>query len=155
LDANQISIEHRFFGESRPEPPDWSKLTIDQMAADEHAIVSALRMLYTGPVLASGGSKGGMTAIFYRRFYPDDVDGTVPYVAPISFAAPDMRYSPFFDTVGTPECRQAVRDAATEMLAHRRAVLVQRAQDQAVGGNFQYTRVLLGPAVESAVSSVE
>jgi hypothetical protein len=34
LSANQISIEHRFFAESRPNPVDWSKLTIQQMAAD-------------------------------------------------------------------------------------------------------------------------
>jgi hypothetical protein len=96
-----------------------------------------------------------MTAIFYRRFFPDDVDGTVPYVAPISFGAPDTRYDPFFDTVGTDACRQAVRDAATEMLAHRRAAMEQRAQQQATDNGYQYTRVLLGPAVESAIESLE
>jgi hypothetical protein len=96
-----------------------------------------------------------MTAIFYRRFFPDDVDGTVPYVAPISFAAPDTRYNAFFDTVGTDACRQAVRDAATEMLAHRRAAMEQRAQTQATAMGYQYTRVLLGPAVESAIVSLE
>ena len=85
LGANQISIEHRFFGESRPEPADWTKLTIEQMAEDQHAIVGALRQLYEGAFLTTGGSKGGMTAIYYRRFFPDDVEGTVPYVAPISF----------------------------------------------------------------------
>ena len=37
-----------------------------------------------------------MTAIYHRRFYPDDVDGTVPYVAPISFGAPDLRYPTTF-----------------------------------------------------------
>ena len=155
LDANQISIEHRYFGESRPDPADWTKLTIDQMAADEHAIVSALRTVYTGKALASGGSKGGMTAVFFRRFYPDDVDGTVPYVAPISFGAPDLRYTPFLDTVGTDACRQAVRDVAIEMLANRRAAMTQAAQDQATAMNLAYTRVLLGPAVESAIFSVE
>ena len=92
---------------------------------------------------------------FYRRFFPDDVDGTVPYVAPISFGAPDTRYDPFFDTVGTDTCRQAVRDAATEMLAHRRAAMEQRAQQQATDQGYQYTRVLLGPAVESAIDSLE
>jgi hypothetical protein len=155
LDANQISIEHRYFGDSRPENPDWSKLTIDQMADDEHVIVSELRTIYTGKALSTGGSKGGMTAMFYRRFFPDDVDGTVPYVAPISFGAPDTRYNAFFDTVGTDDCRQAVRDAATEMLAHRRAAMEQRAQAQATDNGYQYTRVLLGPAVESAIESLE
>ena len=38
LAANQVSIEHRFFGASRPDPADWTKLTIKQMADDEHAV---------------------------------------------------------------------------------------------------------------------
>ena len=155
LSANQISIEHRYFGTSRPASPDWSKLTIEQMADDEHVIVSELRTIYTGKAISTGGSKGGMTAIFYRRFFPDDVDGSVPYVAPISYAAPDTRYPPFIDTVGTDACRQAVRDVATEMLAHRRTAMLQYAQDQATQMNYQYTRVLLGPAVESAIDSLE
>ena len=155
LSANQISIEHRFFAGSRPSPTDWTKLTIQQMAADEHAIVTALRTIYTGKAITTGGSKGGMTAIYYRRFYPDDVDGTVPYVAPISFGAPDPRYAPFLDTVGTTACRQAVRDVATEMLTHRRAALESRAQTQANGAGYQYTRIAMGPAVESSVDSLE
>ena len=57
--ANQISIEHRFFGESRPEPADWSKCMIEQMAADQHAIIAALRTVYDGACLTTGGSKGG------------------------------------------------------------------------------------------------
>ncbi|MBV8756725.1 MAG: aminopeptidase [Deltaproteobacteria bacterium] len=155
LAANQISIEHRYFATSRPANPDWSKLTIEQMADDEHVIVSELRTVFTGKALSTGGSKGGMTAIFYRRFFPDDVDGTVPYVAPISFAAPDTRYPPFIDMVGTDTCRQAVRDVATELLKNRRAAMEQRTMDQATANNFTYTRVLIGPAVESAIDSLE
>jgi hypothetical protein len=155
LEANQISIEHRYFGTSRPSPADWSKLTIDQMAADQHVIISALRMLYDGAFITAGGSKGGMTAVYYRRFFPDDVDGTVPYVAPISFAAPDLRYAPFLDTIGTPECRQAVRDAATEMLANRRAALTTRAVDQAATSGVVYGRIPIDPAVESAIFNIE
>jgi hypothetical protein len=155
LGGNQISIEHRFFGASRPDPADWSKLTIQQMAADEHEIVTALRTIYTGKTLTTGGSKGGMTAIYYRRFYPDDVDATVPYVAPISFGAPDARYTPFLDTVGPAACRQAVRDVAVELLSHRRAQMEQRAMNQAVSQNLSYTRIAMGPAVESSIISLE
>ena len=155
LAANQISIEHRFFASSRPDPADWTKLTIAQMAADEHAIISAFRTLYPGAVLTSGASKGGMTAIYHRRFYPDDVDGTVPYVAPISFGAPDARYSPFLDTLGPADCRQAVRDVAVEMLANRRAALLTRTQAQADADHLAYNRIAIGPAVESAVASLE
>jgi hypothetical protein len=153
--GNQISIEHRYFAESRPANPDWSKLTIAQMAADEHAIIASFRTLYPGAFLTSGGSKGGMTAVYHRRFYPDDVEGTVPYVAPISFGAPDPRYEPFLDTLGPQACRQAVRDLAVEMLANRRAAMIQRTMNQATSQNLSYTRIPIGPAVESAIVSLE
>ena len=90
-----------------------------------------------------------MTAIYHRRFYPDDVDGTVPYVAPMSLGAPDLRYAAFLDTVGPPACRQALRDGAIEMLPNRRADA-----DRAGAGagrrepSHAYTRIPLGPAVE-------
>ena len=153
--GNQISIEHRFFGDSRPEPADWSKLTIAQMAHDQHAIIAALRTIYGAAFLTTGGSKGGMTAIYHRRFYPDDVDGTVPYVAPLSFGAPDPRYPPFLDTIGPVGCRQAVRDLAVELLANRRAMVEARTAAQAQTEGHAYTRIALGPAVESAIISLE
>ena len=150
--GNQISIEHRYFAGSRPEPADWTKLTIAQMAADEHAIIEQLRGVYDVPWLTTGGSKGGMTASYHNRFYPDDVDGTVPYVAPLSLGAPDTRYATFLDTVGPPACRQAVRDAALEMLKNRRAAMETLARAQP---NHVYTRITLEAAVESSIGSVE
>lgn len=155
LGANQISIEHRYFGDSRPEPADWSKLTIEQMAADQHVIVTSLRQLYGGKFLTTGGSKGGMTAIYYRRFYPDDVDGTVPYVAPISFGAPDARYAPFLDTLGPTACRDHVRAIATDLLANRRAAMLAKAQAQATASNFAYNRIAIEPALESSIFNIE
>jgi hypothetical protein len=155
LGGNQVSIEHRYFDSSRPDPVDWSKLTIEQMAHDQHAITSALRMVYSGAFITAGASKGGMTAVYYRRFYPDDVDGTVPYVAPISFGAPDPRYVPFLDTVGPADCRQAVRNVAIELLANRRTEMLAKAMAQADARSDHYTRVLLGPAVESAIFNLE
>ena len=155
LGANQVSIEHRYFGESRPVPTDWSKLTIEQMAEDEHLIITSLRRLYEGAAITTGGSKGGMTAIYHRRFFPDDVDGTVPYVAPISFGAPDDRYNPFIDTLGPDACREQVRAVATDMLANRRASLLAKADAQAMMNNLAYNRVPIGPALESAIFNLE
>lgn len=155
LDANQISIEHRFFGESRPSPEVWPKLTIAQMAADEHAIITLLKPLYPAAWISSGPSKGGMTAVYHRRFYPDDVAGTVAYVAPQSFAIPDPRYASFIDTVGTPACRAAIRAYTTEMLANRRAALLSRAQADATTNGHSYTRIAIGPALESAIQDFE
>ena len=83
-----------------------------------------------------------MTAIFYRRFFPFDVDGTVAYVAPLSFGAPDERYPTYLDTIGPSRCRQAVRDAATEMLANRRAAMEQHAQAEATANYYSFTQEL-------------
>ncbi|HEX7840100.1 MAG TPA: S28 family serine protease [Kofleriaceae bacterium] len=152
LDANQVSIEHRFFGASRPAPADWTKLTIDQAAADEHEIIQALRTVYGGVFLSAGASKGGMTAVFHRRFYPGDVEGTVAYVAPLTFGAPDPRYPAFFDTVGPEDCRNAVRAIARDMLANRRDQMEARA---ALQTQYAYSRIPLGPAVEAAITGFE
>ena len=125
LGANQLHVEQRFFEPSRPDPADWSLLRIAQAAADHHRIVEAMRPYYGGAWVATGASKGGMTSVYHRRFYPDDVDATVAYVAPISHGAPDDSYQPFFDAVGTESCRSALRDYQHELLS-RRANMVAR-----------------------------
>ena len=152
LAANQISIEHRYFGESRPDPADWSKLTVESMANDQHVIVAALRDIYPNAFLSTGGSKGGMTATYHRRFFPDDVDATIPYVAPLSIAAPDTRYTTFVDQIGPAACRDALRAAATEMLQNRRAAMEARAAAQP---GHAYNRIRLAPAVEGSIASLE
>ncbi len=119
LAGNQFIVEHRYFAGSTPQPPDWSKLRIWQAATDHHRIVEAFQHLYPGAWISTGASKGGMTSVYHRRFYPDDLDGTIAYVAPISFAAPDTRYQGFFDTVGTAVCRQRLRDFQRDALMRR------------------------------------
>ena len=157
LDGNQLAVEHRFFRASRPTGGvgDWDHLSIAQAAADHHRIVAALRPLYDGAWVETGASKGGMTSIYHRRFYPDDVDATLAYVAPISFAAPDYRYEPHLETIGEPVCRQALRDLQVELLTHRRAYLLERATQQATTRGHSYNRISLPAAVESAVVALE
>ena len=77
VDGNDLRIEHRFFLPSRPEPADWTDLTIAQAAADHHSIIVALKAVYSGHWLTTGRSKGGMAAVYHRRFYPNDVNGTI------------------------------------------------------------------------------
>ena len=107
VDGNQISVEQRFFTPSRPEPADWSKLNIWQAATDHHRLVTALKPIYAAKWISTGASKGGMTSIYHRRYYPSDVDGTVAYVAPSDVLnREDSAYDRFFATVGT---RRAAR----------------------------------------------
>ncbi|MBV8932913.1 MAG: aminopeptidase, partial [Kutzneria sp.] len=117
LDGNQISVEERFFTPSRPDPANWSDLDIWQAATDHHRLVEALKPIYPGGWISTGASKGGMASVYHHRFYPGDVDGTVAYVAPDDvFNDEDSAYDRFFATVGTPECRAAIRSLQIEAL---------------------------------------
>ncbi|MFC1500302.1 S28 family serine protease [Candidatus Zixiibacteriota bacterium] len=119
LQANHISAVHRFFEDARPTPADYSKLTIWQSAADHHRIVQVFKRIYDGPWITTGGSKSGETALFHRRFYPDDVEVTVAYVAPLVMGAPDWHFPAFFDHVGTAESRSAIRAFQRRLLSDR------------------------------------
>ena len=142
LNANQLSVEHRFFTPSRPAPADWSDLTIWQEATDEHRIVSAFKKVYDAKWIQTGGSKGGMTSVYHRRFYPRDVDGVVAYVAPNDVINPEDRaYDKFFDTVGTPECRAALDNVQVQAL-QRRATLVPRLEAAAAEQGWTFTRTV-------------
>jgi PS-10 peptidase S37 len=126
VDGNQISVEQRFFTPSIPQPADWSDLDIWQAATDHHELVTALKPIYHGKWISTGASKGGMTSVYHERFYPNDVDGTIAYVAPDDpVNSEDSAYDRFFATVGTPECRTAMHDLQIEAL-HRRDKLVPK-----------------------------
>lgn len=128
LDANQVSIEYRFFKPSRPRPADWHELDIWQGATDEHRVINAVREVYSGAWITTGQSKGGMSAVYHRRFYPRDVDGTVAYVAPNDVDNDEDRaYDEFFTEVGTPQCRHALSDLQREILLRRDDMLTRYA----------------------------
>jgi hypothetical protein len=129
LTGNQLSMEYRYFGPSRPDPADWTKLDIWQAASDQHRITDALKArLFKGKWLTTGASKGGMTSLFHRRFFPADVDGTVAYVAPFDYPedaiqSPTNRYIAFLENVGTDAgCRQKLKDFQNLVLARRSAM---------------------------------
>jgi hypothetical protein len=109
LNANQIYAGHRFMGNSRPEVMEWSYLTVEQGASDFHHIVELFKKIYKGKWVSFGASKNGCTALFHRRFYPDDVDATLAQVAPISFAVEDPRYDVFLENVGDQMIRDKIK----------------------------------------------
>jgi len=110
LKANRIIVPHRYFANARPNPLDWQYLTIWQAASDHHRIVELFKTIYTGKWINTGASKGGMTALFHRRYYPDDVDVTVAYVAPIMKSIEDLRFKTFLNTVGSESDRTKIKD---------------------------------------------
>ncbi|MFH8611311.1 S28 family serine protease [Streptomyces sp. NPDC018029] len=156
LDANQVAVEHRYFAESRPKGAagdDWSKMTVQQEAADEHRLTRALRTVEKGKWLGTGASKGGMTATYHERFYPDDLDAVVAFVAPNDANnRDDSGYERFFKTVGTKECRDALNAVQREMLVRRDALLPKfEADAKANGDTFEETLGTTDRAYEFAV----
>jgi len=148
LQGNEIIMGHRFFTGAVPTNLDWQYLTIKQAAADNHQIVLLLRDLYKGKWINTGGSKGGMTMIFHRHFYPEDVDVTVPYVAPILVDLPDERFANFVnETAGTSECRTELRDFQRRMLS-RRAEMVPLLISYSIKYNKLYTIMEYNDAFE-------
>ena len=100
LNGNQLTIEHRFFDRSVPQGGiPWEYLTIKQAATDQHEIIQAIRKNIYPEVkwVSTGISKGGQTTIFHRYFYPEDVDVSVPYVAPLNLKYVDPRLAKFLE----------------------------------------------------------
>ncbi|MBT2447581.1 aminopeptidase [Streptomyces sp. ISL-43] len=152
VDGNQVSMEYRFFTPSRPDPANWGNLDIWQAASDQHRIFTALKKIYKKNWLATGGSKGGMTATYFERFYPRDMDGVVAYVAPNDVVnKEDSAYDRFFAKVGTAECRDKLNAVQREALVRRDALEVKYAAAAAENGWTFTTVGNLDKAYEAVV----
>lgn len=123
LDANLIFVEHRFFLESTPVPCNWDHLTVANSAGDYHHIRELFRQVYPGKWFTTGISKGGQTTLFYRTFYPTDVDGSVAYVAPLNKSVEDGRHEPFIQNIKNESAKKAVRNFQLEVLKDRKSVV--------------------------------
>jgi hypothetical protein len=123
LGGNQINVEHRFFGRSVPSPLNWPDLTVRNSADDLHAIVQVFKSVYTGKWVSTGVSKSGQTALFFKCFYPGDVDATVPYSAPMNVAQEDPRLYRFLETAGDEATRARIKDYQRALFKHEAELL--------------------------------
>jgi hypothetical protein len=126
FETNQIQVEYRFYGESRPETRDWRLLTIRQSAEDFHHIVEVFKKIYAARWVNYGASKGGQTSIDNRRYYPNDYDGTIANVAPFSLSTEDERYSDEMKNIGGDEyidCRNNLKKFQVTLLERKEQFL--------------------------------
>ncbi|MEL5892922.1 S28 family serine protease [Bacteroides sp. GD17] len=137
LNTNIVFVEYRYFLESTPEPKDWQYLTAESSADDLHAVITAFKSIYPGKWIATGISKGGQTTLLYRTFYPDDVDISVPYVAPLCYGVEDGRHEPFLRKVSTAEDRKKIEDFQLEVLK-RKATLLPRFEKYCTENNYKF-----------------
>ena len=122
--ANYVNVEHRFFGESRPEDMSnadtryWEYHTAENAANDYHRIYLALAPVLGDDWIATGTSRGGQMTNVYAYYYPEDMLVYIPYVAPCSEGWEDPRFYEFVytkigdDAFGPEEAAQ-MRDLLT------------------------------------------
>ena len=124
LKCNEMFVEHRYFGESKPDSTiGWEYLTTAQAAADHKRIVDLFKTLYKGKWVSTGISKGGQTSIFFKYYYPNAVDVWVPYVAPLNLEREDKRILSFLNSVGSEECREQMLEFQRSVLKNKESVI--------------------------------
>ena len=123
FDMNVIFVQHRFFGNSTPNPKDWTYLTAENAAYDLHHVLELLRSIYPNKWISTGVSKGGQNTMSYRSFFPDDVDFSVAYVAPLNRAIEDPRQEKFLQQVGTKAQRKQIMDFQLAILKRKPEIL--------------------------------
>ncbi len=124
LNANQLFVEHRFFGKSVPDSINWNFLTVENAAADHHHIVELFKPLYQKKWISTGISKGGETVLYHRALYPNDVEISVPYVAPLNFSIEEKRHDYFIrHQAGTARQRAVIEHFQLELLKRKNNLL--------------------------------
>ena len=124
FDTNILLCEYRYFGESLPRDSSWQYLTVDNSLSDLHHVREIFGNFFTGKWISAGISKGGQTTMFYRATYPNDVDVSVSYVAPLNKNVEDGRHEPFLDKlVGTEEERESIRNAQIQILKRKNKLM--------------------------------
>ena len=150
IGANQLTVEHRFCGESVPNPKDWQHLNVRQSSADLHRVRTIFNELYNGKWVSSGISKGGQTTLFYKYFYPEDVDASIPYVAPVNLSYEEPRIYEFLAQVGDETCRNEIYRIQREFL-ERKDECLPLLRWFAKGKDLSFSRVDIETAYEYAV----
>jgi hypothetical protein len=150
LTANQVMVEYRFYGKSRPKQIPWQYLKNDQAVADYHAIVSKLKLLYKNKWVSTGISKGGETVLIYKSKFPKDVDVAVPYVAPLIDTQEDVRTTNLINTNGSAACRNSIVEFQRNVLKNRVEILVML-RAYAKKRQMKFTKVSIEEALEYSV----
>lgn len=151
LKSNQLIVEYRYFGKSKPENVDYQYLTNQQAMEDLHRINKVFKKFYRKEWVSTGISKGGTTCMYYKATYPKDVKVAIPYVAPLANAREDQRTDELISTVGDAACREKLSDFQIHALEIQDSLLSYALKD-AKENSLTFERVQgIEKAIEYAI----
>lgn len=110
-----VFAEHRFYGESMPDEDKLGLLTAEQALADFAVLLTSLKLNLSAtanPVIAWGGSYGGMLAAWMRLQYPHIIAGAVASSAPILWFE-DLTPVDSFERIVTDNFRAASKSCVS------------------------------------------
>ncbi|MCU4156658.1 hypothetical protein J1N10_11780 [Carboxylicivirga sp. A043] len=118
---NILAVDHRYYGNYSEDfaKQDPKYLNIEQAAKDLHQVVKIFKKSYKSKWISMGYSKGGMTCIYHKYFFPEDVDATLSFVAPLTLKEEDDRFYEFIKNINTSE-------EYDKMLQFQRLLLLKR-----------------------------
>jgi len=132
--GNNIEIEYRFFGKSRPDNLSnesteyWEYLTSKNASNDFNRIITSLNKVLKGKKAFTGRSKGGEATNAMAMYYPDCVDAYISFVSPYKSSTNDKNlYKYFYEEIGdkalgkeeAKRCRDLITDFQIQYLQYR------------------------------------
>ena len=150
LTSNQLIVEYRYYGKSKPINHDWKYLKNDLAMDDLHRLRLLFKKIYKKKWLATGISKGGTTTLTYKFRYPKDVHASVAYVAPLTLGQEDKRTDEHIKNIGTKTCRDKLEAFQIEAFK-RRDALVSMVQTWAEEEKKVFDFMGYGRTVEYAI----
>lgn len=154
LDANQLYIEHRYFGESKPKTVNYNHLNISNASQDLHRIREMFNEIYQNGWISVGLSKGGLTALSYRYFFPDDVDATIALSTSIKTTKCDTSYFQFIDSLNTTHrCNKEIENFQKSLITRKKEI-IPHLKKHLIHQDKQYARLGLETIYEIAVLEI-
>ena len=154
LEANQIYIEHRYFGESKPDIIDYEYLNISNATKDLHRIKEVFSDIYKNGWISVGISKGGLTALSYRYFFPDDVDATIALSKSVKTTKCDSSFYHYIDSLNSDQGCKKELETFQELLLTRKEDILPHLKDYLLNKGKQYSRLGLKTIYEIAVLEI-
>lgn len=150
LRGNELQVEYRYFGESKPDKIDWNLLNSRQASHDYHRIYKLFKKVYKKQWVSTGWSKGGQTSLIYRRHFPEDMAAVIAYDAPVNLALEEPRIDAFFDNVGDELCRHRLIVFQRAVLRSKAAILLLY-EEHCKEQGFTFTKITPLKAFEYTV----